>query len=112
MANMTQMMLTKAIRNKLPKLYATEQIPALEKRIIVKFFSPWTSWTWYAVEGEEKDGDFTFFGLVAGNENEWGYFSLNELTEVRGPGGLRIERDYHFGMPTVAELFQRHPNLR
>ena len=107
------MMLTKAIREKLPKLYSTEKVPLEDKQIIVKFFCPWSHWTWYAVEGDEdEDGDWMFFGLVDGHEKEWGYFTLNELTEVRGPGGLRIERDYHFGMPTVRELFKRHPNLR
>ena len=109
---MAQMMLTKDIKGKLPKLYATEQIPTNDKRIIVKFFSPWTSWTWYAVEGQPNGDDFTFFGLVAGHEKEWGYFSLNELQTVKGPFGLKIERDYHFGMPTVKELLDRHPNLR
>lgn len=100
---MAQMMLTKDIKAKLPKLYATEKIPTEEKRVIVKFFTPWTNWTWFAVEGQEEDGDFTFFGLVHGHEKEWGYFSLNELTAVRGPAGLRVERDYHFGMPTIKE---------
>jgi len=100
---MAQMMLTKDIKSKLPELYTTENIPTEDKRIIVKFFCPWSNWTWFAVEGQEKDGDFIFFGLVHGHEKEWGYFSLNELVKVRGPGGLRIERDYHFGMPTVSE---------
>ena len=109
---MAQMMLTKDIKSKLPKLYATEQVPLEGKRIIVKFFCPWNQWTWYAVEGEERDGDMLFFGLVHGQEKEWGYFTLNEIKSVKGPWGLRIERDYHFGMPTVREFYERHPNLR
>ena len=109
---MAQMMLTKEIKNKLPKLYATEKTPLEEKRIVVKFFTPWSNWTWYAVEGESDGEDFRFFGLVDGHEKEWGYFTLNELTAIRGRFGLRIERDYHFGIPTVKELFDRHPNLR
>ncbi len=99
------MLLTKAIKENLPPLYSTEKVLLEEKRIIVKFFCPWGSWTWYVVEGqpEGQDGDYRFFGLVDGHEKEWGYFSLNELKEVRGPGGLRIERDYYFGMPTVGD---------
>lgn len=53
---MSQMMLTKDIKNKLPKLYATEKTPLEDKRVIVKFFCPWGSWTWYAVEGEPEAG--------------------------------------------------------
>ncbi len=109
---MAQMMLTKEIKAKMPKLYSTEKVPLEQKQIIVKFFCPWSSWTWYAVEGEPEGDDFRFFGLVDGHEKEWGYLMLNELTEIRGPGGLRIERDYHFGMPTVHQLFKRYPNLR
>jgi len=107
------MLLTKAIKAKLPKLYATEKVPEEDKRFIVKFFTPWTSWTWYAVEGQQQeDGDWLFYGLVHGHEKEWGYFRLNELAGIKGLFGLKIERDYHFGMPTVREFYARHPNLR
>ena len=37
-----------------------------------------------------------FFGLVCGMERELGYFSLAELQSVRGPLGLRVERDLYF----------------
>ena len=62
----------------------------------VKFFTPWTSWTWFATEGEQQGEDFIFFGYVIGHEREWGYFSLNELQSVTGPMGLKIERDIYF----------------
>lgn len=89
-------LLTQELRRRLPALYAAErkQDPTLH----VKFFTPWTSWTWYAAE---FDGEDLFFGLVDGFELEWGYFSLQELTSIRGPGGLRIERDLYF-KPTKA----------
>ena len=67
-------------------------------RVLVKFFTPWANWTWYAIEGEETaDGDWHFFGLVEGLETELGYFLLSELQSVRGPGGLKIERDMYLG---------------
>ena len=95
-------LLTKAIIAKLPALYATEKTPIEQKVCIVKFFTPWQGWTWYAVEGEPigENGsvtDFTFFGRVDGHESEWGYFSLSSLGAVRGKFGLKIERDLHFG---------------
>ena len=98
------MLLTKAILKKMPKLYETEAIPTNEKEIIVKFFTPWTSWTWYIVEGEERDGDFLMFGYVDGAEKEWGYVSMNELKSVVGPFGLKIERDMYFGNKTIADV--------
>jgi len=91
------MLMTKEIERKIPALYSTEDIPAEDKEIAVKFFCPWSNWTWYAVEGEkEEDGDWLFFGLVEGFEKEWGYWKLSDLTEIKGPFGLKIERDRHF----------------
>ena len=36
------------------------------------------------------------FGLVQGLENELGYFNLHELQALRGPAGLKVERDRWF----------------
>lgn len=84
-------LLTKEIKEKLPKLGATENIE--DPIAQVKFFAPWANWTWYATE---FDGEDTFFGLVLGFEKELGYFSLKELESVKGPMGLGIERDIYF----------------
>lgn len=86
-------LLTKEIIQTFPKLKATENLTDEEKKIIAKFFTPWTRWTWYALE---YDGDDTFFGYVRGLESEYGYFSLAELQSIEGPFGLKIERDLHF----------------
>lgn len=94
-------LLTQEIRQKLPKLGATEKVPSAEKVCVVKYFQPWGSWTWYAVEFDGKD---TFFGLVDGFELEWGYFSLSELQSVKGPFGLTIERDLYLGMPKMKDI--------
>lgn len=100
------MLLTKENRAKLPPLYATEETPAAEKVAVVKFFTPWTSWTWYAVE---FDGVDTFFGYVDGLEREFGYFSLAELAAIRGRFGLKIECDLHFQPTPLAKLY---PSLK
>ena len=62
-------LLTKAIRRQLPPLYANED-KGLEALAIVKFFTPDSSWTWYA---SEFDGEDVFFGLAVGVEAELGY---------------------------------------
>jgi hypothetical protein len=86
-----QKLLTKEVLATLPPLYSQENVA--DPIACVKFFTPWTNWTWYATE---FDGTDTFFGLVYGHEEELGYFSLAELQSIRGPGGLRIERDMYF----------------
>ena len=94
-------LLTKKLLEQFPKLGETEATPLEEKVVIAKFFTPDSSWTWYAVE---FDGDDLFWGLVDGFEKEWGYFSLNELQSVRGKLGLPIERDLYFGQPKIKEI--------
>ena len=90
-------LLTKAIEKALPALYSTEDTPTADKRAAVKFFTPDSNWTWFAVEGSrQEDGDMLFFGLVDGFEKEWGYFMLSELSSIRGPMGLPVERDMYY----------------
>ena len=87
-------LLTKAIEKKLPALYATDGVALEEKKVVAKFFTPWSNWTWFVFEGEEQeDGDYMFFGMVHGQSNEMGYFTLSELQSANGPFGLKIERD-------------------
>lgn len=94
-------LLTKELKRQFPGIKETEGTPVEEKKVIAKFFTPWTSWTWYAVEFDGKD---EFFGLVHGQEKEWGYFTLTELEYIRGPAGLKIERDMYFGQPLIKDI--------
>lgn len=93
-------LLTKEVRKTLPPLYSQETLGS--KAVArVKFFTPDSSWTWWATE---FDGEDTFFGLVEGHERELGYFSLRELESVRGPIGLAIERDLHWQPKKLEEI--------
>jgi len=100
-------LLTKELREKLPELYANEAEDPKDIPIIVKFFTPWTQWTWFATE---FDGEDQFFGYVKGLENELGYFSLSEMQAIQGPFGLRIERDRHFGNHSLEEVMAGKAN--
>jgi hypothetical protein len=111
-------LLDQETRASLPELYSGEQ-QGLDALAHVKFFTPDSSWTWYASEGspvdenglfdtDEEKVDFLFFGLVAGLEIELGYFSLSELEEARGPMGLPIERDNFFDPKSLRELMELH----
>jgi hypothetical protein len=103
-------LLTKELRRKLPRLGATSEqgMEALEALAMVKFFTPDSSWTWYATE---FDGEDTFFGLVDGLYLEFGTFSLTELQEVRGKLGLPVERDKFFKPTPLAVLMEKHKRL-
>ena len=77
---------------KVPQLYATERNDDPVAQL--KFFTPDSSWSWFVLEYDPEQR--LCFGLVIGHERELGYFSLEELEEVRGPMGLPIERDLYF----------------
>jgi len=103
-------LLTKEIRDTLPKLYSQEN--EKDPKVYVKFFDPTGSWTWYATEGEERDGDFLFFGYVVGFEAEIGYFTLSPLeTAKKGLTGIQampIERDLYFTPARLSKVKEQH----
>jgi hypothetical protein len=70
----------------------------------VKFFTPDSSWTWYA---SEFDGEM-FYGIVVDIELELGYFWLRELECTRGKLGLPVERDKWFKPTPLRELMAAH----
>ena len=95
-----------AVRAALPPLYAQEKLG--ERAIVhVKFFTPDSSWTWYATEFDPTKE--IFFGLVVEHDTELGYFSLEELRSARGLLGLPIERDLCWKPRTLAEVRTLHP---
>ena len=87
-------LLTEELRAQLPGIYAQTENP--DPMVYARFFTPDAGWTWYVIEGQEDEDDFTFFGYVKGHCLELGYFSLKELQSVSGPMKLPIERDLHF----------------
>ncbi|MEX2007305.1 MAG: DUF2958 domain-containing protein [Candidatus Levyibacteriota bacterium] len=96
-------LLTREITTKLPFLYTQEDVD--DPLVICKFFGMFTSWKWYAIEFDGKD---LFFGYVAGNFPELGYFSLSELQSLKGPMGLSIERDMWFRPCKLSEIKKLH----
>jgi hypothetical protein len=112
-------LMTKELHAKLPALYSQEHVD--DPKIVVKFFDPQGRWKWYAYEGSPVDengqmlddktavgADFLFFGLVHGDEDELGYFSLTELSAIRRPPfGLGIERDKYWDSDTLLSQVQK-----
>ena len=115
-------MMTKEIEKSLAKFPMYSQDGRMgDAKLIAKYFDPCSQWTWYVTEGERtEDGDWEFFGLVCGQEWEWGYFRLSQLTEAHGTSAVQtsrgvhifhlpLERDIHVipGKDTVAEAVRR-----
>jgi hypothetical protein len=78
----------------IPPFYSGEDISLEEKTVYAKLFLPDANWTWYILEYDKKSN--TVFALVDGLDQELGYVSLDELEQVRGHMGLRVERDLYF----------------
>lgn len=117
-------LLTKEIERSFPPWMSTDGKPPDQVRVVVKFFTPDSNWTWYATEAcavvaaDEREyplcekpapvrSDVLFFGLVSGHEMELGYFALSELERVRGKLGLPIERDTYW-TGTLADARKAH----
>ena len=102
-------MMTKEIENRIPGLGETDEMGMLA-RVHVKFFSPWSNWTWYATEYDPVER--RFFGYVKGAYSEWGYFSLDELESVDiSPGVPAVERDKAWNSKkTIGEVVEAIEN--
>lgn len=98
-------LLTKKIKKELLPLGTFENTGTEDVPVKLKFFDPYGSWTWYAIEGEEQeDGDWLFFGYVDGDFPELGYFTLSQLESLKMLGRNRIERDMYYEEQTLQEI--------
>ena len=89
-------LMTKVIAEKVPKLNETED-QGYQAEVVVKYFSPYTGYTFFVTE---FDGDDVLFGYCLSPAfpdcDEWGYDSLRELAGLVVYGKVpAIERDMH-----------------
>lgn len=76
--------------------------------IIAKFFNPAGAGTWYATEYDETEKMFFGYVSIFGDScDEWGSFSLEELTSFTGKYCLGIERDLYFGEHRFSEVVDK-----
>lgn len=96
------------------RLLANGREPETDHVPVVKFFNPLGEGVWLATS-LDADGD-TLFGLADLGEPELGSFSLAEMTSVRLPFGMGIERELLFeGMVPIsvwAEAARRTGSIR
>ena len=103
-------LLTAELRARLPPLYSQEKNKG--PTVYAKFFCPWSNWTWFVTEGQQKDDEYLFFGYVIGQEEEWGCFVLSEMESIRGPGGLTLERDLYFEAGPFSRVIEQYRRER
>ncbi len=89
------------IKNKIPKLYETEE--QNDPVAYIKLFLD--GWTWYITE-LSIDNNICFGYVISPFESELGYFSLNEIKSIKGSLGLGVERDLSF-KPTALAIIRK-----
>ena len=88
-------LLTKELLERFNQIGRQEEVK--DPLVVAKFFNPTGAGTWYATEYEPESKMFFGYVSIFGDWNdEWGYFSLEELESLKGPFGLGIERDIYF----------------
>ena len=87
-------LLTKELEKRFEDVGSQEDVK--DPIVIAKFFNPTGAGTWFATEYDPNDKIFFGYVSIFGDHNdEWGSFSLAELEEHKGFGGLGIERDLY-----------------
>lgn len=84
--------------------------------VIAKFFNPGGAGTWYATEYDpERRCFFGYVSIFGDHNDEWGYFSLDELEACRFPFDViiegkahrcyaKIERDLYFTEQPISKI--------
>ena len=96
-------LLTKELLQRFERVGSQEEVK--DPLVIAKFFNPTGAGTWLATEYEPDSKIFFGFVSIFGDHNdEWGYFSLDELQSYVGRFGLGIERDRYCTEKRMSEV--------
>jgi hypothetical protein len=99
-------LMTKKLERRFAQVGSQENVK--DPLIIAKFFNPTGAGTWYATEYDPKTRTFFGYASIFGDWNdEWGYFSLEDLESYRGKFGLGIERDLYFEEKPSSQIIKR-----
>lgn len=104
---MRHKLITKAIEKATPALGHTDGMPKDQIRIRAKFFTPWSSYTWYMTEydPELRMGYGWIHNAANQQGGELGYFSIEELESLKGPFGCQgVEREMYGKQPMLSEV--------
>ncbi|WP_427019387.1 DUF2958 domain-containing protein (plasmid) [Pseudarthrobacter sp. P1] len=92
----------KAVLAKVPALGATEDVPLMDKKVHLHYFTGGADW--YLMEVDPASGRAFGFLNPSGRGGSWGYVSLPELEAVNLGGYRVVERDCHFSQGTLADV--------
>jgi hypothetical protein len=78
----------------MPKFETKDKDLYIDNHKVIKGWESFTGWFWFATEeaykqdsiltdGKEVKDDIIYFGLVQGQEQEWGYFSKAEIESLK-----------------------------
>lgn len=84
-------LIPKSVQNNIPSLYDTED--HIDPIVYIKLFLD--NWTWYITE-ISIDNNICFGYVISPFGSELGYFSLDEIKDLKNSLGLNVERDLHF----------------
>lgn len=98
-----QILITKPIRKTLVANFEKAQAAreSLEEHDIdfepaLKLFCPWGAATWLISELDPDTNIAYGLAYLGGGRPELGLIAINEISAIKHPSGLRIERDIHF----------------
>lgn len=84
-----------------------------DHRPIVKLFTPFANCTWLLTEIDPEDPDIAFGLCDLGHGfPELGSISLLEISSIRGPAGLKVERDLHFNPEFPLSVYTEAASLK
>ena len=100
-------LLTKKLEKRFAQVGRQEDIK--DPLVIARFFNPTGAGTWFATEYDPEEHIFFGYVSIFGDWNdEWGYFSLDELQSYRGKFRLGIERDLYFQEQPASQVIKQH----
>ena len=67
----------------------------INSKVLVKYFNPMGAGTWLITEAEKENNEWMLYGYCNITDWEWGYVSLKELSNIKLPYGMGIERDLY-----------------
>lgn len=99
-------LMTKALEKRFAKLGS--QVDVEDPIVVAKFFNPVGAGTWYAISFEPRQRLLFGYVSIFGDFNdEWGYFSLDDLESLKLPLGLGIERDLYWIEKRASEVISK-----
>ena len=94
---------TKRDLQRMPKPYSTESVKLADKIIVGHFFVG--SCDWYIAEYDpETEIFFGYANLGNDDMSEWGYFSFEELKQLKVGGFAEVDFDKHWTKVKASEL--------